>query len=311
MALYTNLHKIDGAATKPRLSSLRTDEVLLGGKWRKSSEIFHPDFYLDEWSEAGVLSLPTPSFPVPYTYGIELETSTRGISTGHGRRNRMYFNQHDDSTISGYEYTSAIFGGEAGLQEVARFMWMARNEQVDDNCGYHLHLGGLPDTKRYFLNFMRLAKKMEDEAFSYVTPFRKANKWSKPMKDDLVRRFEDLLSGVPLDGSVKISPTNFYYSGYLGKEGWLNAYGMMYDQARQKTMEVRMHHGTMRYEEVASWVYLWMAFAYFVEKHGLDIEEGYMPNSMVDIITDIYPPSVSKEVKRNLEARKNKYRNAS
>lgn len=310
MALYTDLHKIDGAPTKPKIASLRTDKVLLDGKWRKRVEVFNPDFYLDEWSEAGILSLPTHKFPAPYTYGIELETCTSGIRLGSNRK-RLYFNQHNDSTIEGYEYTSSIFAGEKGLEEIAKFMWMARHEAVDETCGFHLHIGGLPETKRYFLNFMRLAKKMEDEAFSYVEPYRKTNKWSKSMATDLVSKLESKMTDIAPDHKAVINPHSFYGSGYFGKEGWLNALGMIYDSYQQKTVEVRMHHGTMRYEEVASWVYLWMAFAYFVEKHGLDIEEGYMPNSMVDIITDIYPQSVSKELKRNLEARKNKYKHAS
>ncbi len=73
-------------------------------------------------------------------FGVELETS---LSADYrSLKGQTLFGAKYDCSVSGMEFISPILYGDEGLEEVEFFCDLASDKafDVDDNCGYHLHL---------------------------------------------------------------------------------------------------------------------------------------------------------------------------
>ena len=72
------------------------------------------------------------------TYGIELETS-KAVSESM----ISVFSEVHDGSITGKEYVSPILQGDEGLQKIREFCYNAvkAKAEVDNACGYHVHIG--------------------------------------------------------------------------------------------------------------------------------------------------------------------------
>jgi hypothetical protein len=73
-------------------------------------------------------------------YGVELETSSSPAYLGLKRQ--TVFGAKYDCSVSGMEFISPILYGDEGLNEIEDFCNLAEagDFEVDDHCGYHLHI---------------------------------------------------------------------------------------------------------------------------------------------------------------------------
>lgn len=175
--------------------------------------------------------------------------ASQAVESYHGEKDMGEWNVEYDSSC-GWEVTTRILRGEAGLEEVVDAC-----SALDEACtrhglrvgiqtGTHVHLGWRPDVNQ-LRRAIELAACFEPALLSLVAPSRAGNSYCKPIRElrQRVRRLEDMAAY----RSTFSSHEDRYYA--LNITNLFDGIG---------TMEVRLHSGTREARKILTWLALWM-----------------------------------------------------
>ena len=121
---------------------------------------------------------------LPFTVGIEVETSGGAISTSACQK--MGLGKVGDRSVGAYEYITPILGGteiSKTIDEMSKEM--VGKVMLDKRCATHVHVGGynIPTLTKILTNqkfsmlALRLGAKLEDEWFSMLPKFRHSKRY--------------------------------------------------------------------------------------------------------------------------------------
>lgn len=198
-------------------------------------------------------------------FGLELEFNN---APGASSSSLTHFGCKDEHC--GCEFWSAILKGDKGLESIENFVdFSVDNDwQVDDDCGYHLHLDMRDETFSSLISIAYAYRK------TYHLWRRFVNNWRA---DNCSYCHQPRYTAEDIRSLV---PTEFERWAYRSQRflfvNW-QAYG------DHTTMEVRLHQGTNDVHEVVNWVKAHIRFADWASNASLeDIDRMFSD----DVIND-------------------------
>lgn len=166
----------------------------------------------------------------------------------------------EDSTVSGKEFFSDILDGDAGLDAITDLVEIAmlNDWDVDDSCGFHLHLDARYECDDSLYAAAYAYRKTEELWHSFVERDRDDNTYSHRARWDLC----DLDSYVDRGNSFM----RFILDYTVDRYEWLNlrAYNS------HTTLEVRLHHGSINGIEICNWIKAHTRFMDWATTAGFD-----------------------------------------
>ncbi len=209
------------------------------------------------------------------TFGVELETAE---CDGYmGLDGETHFDSKDDGSINGKEFVSRVLRGDRGLDAIADFCAHARHWDVDSKCGYHLHVG-CQDLTDDELKSVCAAYALTARVWqSFVARSRRSNSYCGDLEWDVdelrsVRDFAD-------------------WTDSQERYQWLNV--SAYNE--HKTLEVRLHTGTLNSDKVCNWVVAHVKFVDYCAKLPYwkvrSLFEGKTKEEIFDLLAVIWNDS--------------------
>jgi hypothetical protein len=192
-------------------------------------------------------------------YGVEIETDScddYGDLDGQGA-----FGAKEDCSVNGREFFSSILSGDKGLAEVTAICKFADRHGwgVNGDCGLHVHFDMRNENDGGIKAIVYAMYATYDIWKDFVEEHRHANRYCHAHNRDL---------------SELHQATSFKDYAYQGgtRYEWLNlcAYN------HHKTLEVRLHHGSIEGVEINNWIRgisLWMDWA---SSNGWDVVRNSM-----------------------------------
>jgi hypothetical protein len=184
-------------------------------------------------------------------FGVELETSECG---GYENlRDETSFGCKEDGSITGKEFVSPVLSSDDGLAEIRHFCRLARRFDVDDSCGYHLHVDAenldVTTLQRVALAYLRT----EEIWQSFVPEARRENQYCQSIRWSAseVRAVE--------------SKDKFrYWASGQDRYQWFN----VHSYPCHGSLEIRLHTGTLDSDKVCNWVKAHLRFVDWVVNGG-------------------------------------------
>lgn len=192
-------------------------------------------------------------------FGVELETES---CDGYyeALRDHPAWGAKEDCTVTGKEFFSAILSGDAGLEAIDDIVEVADEcgWEVDSNCGFHLHLDMRGEKRDSLYAIAYAYRATQDVWLSFASRGRRNGsychkcRWTCADVDYAVSRRNGLGSRF---GDWSTSQDRY---------NWVNvlAYG------QYKTIEIRLHDGTLDGEAVTNWVKAHTRFTDWASKLG-------------------------------------------
>lgn len=200
------------------------------------------------------------------------------------------------------EFRSPVFLDDTSFAVVEKFCrYKDRGLRVNDSCGFHLHLDGRQWDWQDVRKMLCLAKTFEDDFMRLVDPSRHRNSYCSAIDGDCddwcdANSKEDFLCRLmrtpkhTLESCKRAAApilfeghsTNPSYCGEWEKSRyeWMNVVSWF----TRRTVEIRLHHATLDFQEVRNWILLWQAITHWAQNHPVDlIEELSSPG---DILPD-------------------------
>ncbi len=193
-------------------------------------------------------------------YGVELELSH--CPGYQDLRGQTPFGCKNDGTHGVQkEFVSPILRGDTGFRRVKEFCEHARANrwEVSERCGYHLHID-LTDTTEGKCKSVALAYMCTYDIFGRMVHKRRAENhfccahqgwdYAKIMTSEL----RDMVVGLTNGGQ-----TRYYWANWLSYQ-------------KHKTVEIRLHSGTLNYTKITNWVKLHLRFVdWAAEQNSWDL----------------------------------------
>jgi hypothetical protein len=190
-------------------------------------------------------------------FGIELEVSD--APDYHDLAGQTVFGSKSDGSVhgDGLEFVSPILQGDAGLAAVENLCAFAesRGWDCDRSCGYHLHIDVSdlePGQRKRVYYAYRLTEALW---YKFVSPRRASNSYCLA----LAAR-PDQIRGMGWRECIENA------NDTVERYGWCNI--VAYDT--HKTIEIRLHHGTIGKDEVVAWIKAHLRFVEIVRSLTLD-----------------------------------------
>lgn len=122
---------------------------------------------------------------LPYTFGVEIETSSGTIKAIASDLNCSAVR---DGSIGSGEYVTGVLKGDAGVKHLKKICdRLYYNTAVDNRCGVHVHVGGLNLNKEFFIYAHLLGLKLQDNIFNNFLPNdRKNNNYCKRYPKNII-----------------------------------------------------------------------------------------------------------------------------
>lgn len=175
-------------------------------------------------------------------FGVELETASlpknfRDLMAG------LPFRTVHDGSVTGKEIISRPMSGDKGLEAITELCGKLRSATVDKDCGFHLHLDARDLNHTQLWNIVMGYRCTQKTWFSFVHPSRHNNQYCQKMG----------VGPLVINRSYKSCRSLGEYAAvrdYEYRYKWFNI--MAYQKHR--TLEVRLHSGTMNAEKINNWV---------------------------------------------------------
>jgi hypothetical protein len=117
----------------------------------------------------------------PYTFGVELETSS-GTVPAHAWLNRLNIKCVRDGSIPAGEYVTGVLKGDQGFNHLKTICnELAVRCKTNQQCGVHVHIGNIAFTKEFNVLVYVLGQMLQDELFSMLPASRKGNTYCTPL----------------------------------------------------------------------------------------------------------------------------------
>jgi hypothetical protein len=115
--------------------------------------------------------------PFDFTFGIELETCSGLVTPPEWLNSNVSgVTCMRDGSISGGEYVSPVLNGDRGFEYIQDLcLVLSKYTDIDQNCGVHVHVGNCEFNQAFTINSFILGCLLEDEIFSYLSPYRLNN----------------------------------------------------------------------------------------------------------------------------------------
>ncbi len=167
-------------------------------------------------------------------FGVELETSD--CRNHIALRNKTCFGVKEDGSIGGLEFYSPILSGDQGLSEIQKFCNLAKDFDVDDDCGFHLHIDmrGTTITERKRI------------AYAYSLTF---NLWQHLVRED---RWGNTYCEKPDYTPQELRDAHQFtrFERCQSRYQFVNLRAF-HDHS---TYELRGYQGTLDYQEICNWI---------------------------------------------------------
>lgn len=181
------------------------------------------------------------SFGSSRSFGVELETASGTF--GHN----FAFDGKEDCSITGTECVSKILRGDDGLKEIRDFVASGNNVEVDDDCGFHLHVN-VSDLNNDELYAVFAAYTMsEDFWHSQVSENREDGRFCQRLPDYM---YDEIVE--QCNKGVNFNHFACGFDRYI----WMNVSAY----SKFKTFENRLHEGTFNANRICDWVILNLRF---------------------------------------------------
>jgi len=187
-------------------------------------------------------------------FGVEIETAECDNSNSFS--NNHTWGCKEDGSISGMEFYSSILCGNEGLEAIDDICSYARRNDwnVDECCGLHIH--------------MDMRYEAKDSLFSISAAFRLLQEVFQGLVED--NRLENsYCKGCPWNladlQEYKESSAFTSFTNRFDRYYWFNIASYIYHQ----TFEIRLHHGTIKAEEIKNWIKACLTLADWASNHTL------------------------------------------
>ncbi len=191
------------------------------------------------------------------TYGIEIEVcEVHDMDQLPVSIREAWSTKRDDSLPgTGVEFASAVLSGDAGLEAVRELCRMARTHQwgLNQRAGLHLHVGVKGDTNAQ-LAAINMGYQMTVRLwYAFCSRSRGESKYCIPHhlkpEDYYIMSANDCIQSLT-DGELRRNGGNSSERLRDARRKWLNWQSL----AKFKTLEVRLHQGTLNAEKIVNWV---------------------------------------------------------
>jgi len=273
------------------------------------------------------------------SFGIELETYRNFLPKKY--LSKYGFVPVKDGSIKGDEFVSVPFSTLTGLQNIYHFAdKLNQYARTDKTCSYHTHIGGITDKVRDSKLFIAaehtLYLLLQDEITSmqpeYKTDLRSLMRnnrgngkdYCKPLKywgtrgKSVQERYERVFQWANdfqpmcenfnpetrmhrIQGVNKWDRKSRYYQ--------LNVYPFFFSDS--KTIEYRVHHGTIHPNRVVNWLCITMAITNFAIENGERILSDKVKYELADIVRWAYPEALAEYLVAYIDERKTLFANQS
>ncbi len=180
------------------------------------------------------------------SFGVEIEVCQPKNMRPMSEDIKAFWTSKRDASLPeiGVELASTILYGDTGLKVVKDLCDYAGNNdwRVDTRAGLHLHVG-LPEEDIQRVAAVAMGYHLTYDLWSsFVAPSRQRCKYCRRNSyspDNLLQRSaKDLIHALLNDPSIE------------GRRCWVNwhSYGL------HNTVELRLHHGTLKYDKISNWV---------------------------------------------------------
>lgn len=195
-------------------------------------------------------------------FGVELETSE--CNDYEDIEDSTAWACKRDCSIDGMEFISPVLWGDQGLREITKFCRLARAWSVNGSCGYHVHLDMTHE----------LWRNLRSIAYAYLRTYpiwcrlvteRRAN---NPMCSEAAYASHDIHNILSYDDWC-------YFVGNRDRFEFVNWRAWFV----HKTLEVRLHEGTLNPTTIINWVKMHTRFVDTVRLLELnDIDDAFGGN---------------------------------
>lgn len=186
-------------------------------------------------------------------YGIEIE-----VQYGYeaSTLNNTVFASKEDGSLhnQGIEFCSPILQGDAGLAELADILQVCNDNgaEIDHKCGLHVHIDLRDFNKQELVRLFYILRKVEHVTRLLVTEERGENEFCCATLGQIRTHNRNGFDDRVMEHCEDMQR----YSAY----NFLSYYD-------HKTVEVRLHHGTLNYEEIRNWVLLHLAIVDYAKNN--------------------------------------------
>jgi len=180
----------------------------------------------------------TAGFKVKKTsYSHEMENKLWKVGDDSSVRNNM--NDDERRNYSSMELTSPKLFGEDGFKDIKKALdfWAGIGGTVNNSCGFHVHVDAWNYTLEDLLRLLLVWEKIEPVVYFLVSPSRRHNNtFTKMWRRENLTRVARIFLGIDLNPRE-----DRYYA--------LNRVAF----EKYRTVEFRIHQGTMNMEKVKYW----------------------------------------------------------
>lgn len=215
-------------------------------------------------------------------YGVEIE-----VQYGYeaSAANNTVFASKEDGSLhnQGVEFCSPILQGDAGLTELADILQICNDHgaEIDNKCGLHIHIDLRDFSKQSFTRLFYILRKIENVTRLLVTEERRNNQFCSATLRQIQTNDRDGFDEQVMEHCENMER----YSAYN-----FLAY------SSHKTVEVRLHHGTLNYEEIRNWILLHLAIVDYAKNNDTDTFQSLQDMNLVGIFEMLKNIGVQPEV---------------
>lgn len=253
---------------------------------------------------------------VPYTFGIEYETSSGHIPINYCYKNGLI--PLRDGSISGNEYATIILNNTFGFDLIKNQM-LCLNKYTDFNrdCSIHIHFGKIPMEPMFVYFLYQICYSLQTE-IKTVLPHDVFNsgRFKSNGKDYCkllphVNNFDEMYNFLSCCNNVVYEDMYQFHPNDLNGDKkwqipsryyWVNFVNLMFYN-KNKTVEFRFLSPTHNYKKLINWIYILSAIIQYsyIKYSEIKIQNmteinttlnNLKPN-LIDIINTIYPLNIS------------------
>jgi hypothetical protein len=227
-----------------------------------------------------------------------------------------------DGSISGLEYATIPYGEAKGVEATSLVCdALDKHTSYDDNCSLHLHIGGMPRTKKYLLALFKTLCIIQDDVFDLFPIYKKYNygvkrkNYTKPLPAvELLSKLDRVIDDKNLDTnfdflfqflSMGIPIGNYHSSKSLDavthhpsdprgsskwnirtRYHWVNLIPIVF--GNKKTVEFRIHTPTTDKNKVLSYLLICGGIINYVKDNQNSILAGEPSVSLEDMLYSQY-----------------------